>query len=500
VRLQLLLTFAVITAACGGDDAPTDPDAAPPDGPWPAPVIEITSHIDGDRVLGARTISLAGVIDSWAPIDSLTVTVNGGAPIEADIVDATFSAEVELDDGANAVAVLATSAAGEGGDDVDLTYPFITLSTFEPAGRVLGQASMTTNVLQTTGSAGVSYPYGRVAWSGSFLYAPSSELNRVLGFPGFPSVDGAGAFLAIGQPDFDTTTAGSGAGGVDFPQTVGFADGRLYVLDYGGSRVMGWSVAPTGASGVPADFVIGQADLDTTATGCARDLVGSPDDFFVGGGKLLISDTSNHRVLVYDTIPTANGAVPDLVLGQGDFVHCGANDDDQDGAEDPDPSARSLKQPTGVWTDGVRLFVADFGNHRVLIWNSFPTTSYAPADLVLGQIDFTSNGPNNGATGLDRPISVTSNGNQLFVGDDGNNRVLVWNAMPDQHAEAADVVLGQSDFVHTAGNDDDQDSVEEATPTARTLNGIPGVEIVAGTLAVTDIDNHRILFFGPLPQ
>lgn len=36
-------------------------------------------------------------------------------------------------------------------------------------------------------------------------------------------------------------------------------------------------------------------------------------------------------------------------------------------------SATSLNGPYMLASDGARLAVADFGNNRVLIWNSFPT-------------------------------------------------------------------------------------------------------------------------------
>ena len=34
------------------------------------------------------------------------------------------------------------------------------------------------------------------------------------------------------------------------------------------------------------------------------------------------------------------------------------------------------------------MYISDMGNNRVLIYNSIPTTNYAPADVVIGQKDF----------------------------------------------------------------------------------------------------------------
>ena len=93
-----------------------------------------------------------------------------------------------------------------------------------------------------------------------------------------------------------------------------------------------------------------------------------------------MADTDNNRVLIWNTIPASNTAAPALVLGQTSFT----------AFQTPQPvNATSLRGPQGVWIQGNRLFVADTLNHRVLIWNSFPTQNNQPADLVLGQTSFT---------------------------------------------------------------------------------------------------------------
>ncbi|MEO7523220.1 MAG: hypothetical protein ABIT58_03960 [Ferruginibacter sp.] len=40
-------------------------------------------------------------------------------------------------------------------------------------------------------------------------------------------------------------------------------------------------------------------------------------------------------------------------------------------------SAATLLYPSGVWSDGIKLIVADAWNHRVLIWNSFPKKKWS---------------------------------------------------------------------------------------------------------------------------
>jgi len=69
-------------------------------------------------------------------------------------------------------------------------------------------------------------------------------------------------------------------------------------------------------------------------------------------------------------------------------------------------SGASLSGPVGVWSDGTRLYVVDSGNNRVLVWNAIPS-SPVPADFALGQpagaSNLTTNKPNGGGVTGARP-------------------------------------------------------------------------------------------------
>ena len=45
-----------------------------------------------------------------------------------------------------------------------------------------------------------------------------------------------------------------------------------------------------------------------------------PQGVWIQNGRLYVADTQNNRVLIYNQIPTANGASADVVLGQPDFT------------------------------------------------------------------------------------------------------------------------------------------------------------------------------------
>ena len=65
------------------------------------------------------------------------------------------------------------------------------------------------------------------------------------------------------------------------------------------------------------------------------------------------------------------------VLGQVDGLGASANAGGL--------SLSSLSNPSGVYTNGTQLAVADTNNHRLLLWNTWPTAHGQPADVVLGQ-------------------------------------------------------------------------------------------------------------------
>ncbi len=54
----------------------------------------------------------------------------------------------------------------------------------------------------------------------------------------------------------------------------------------------------------------------------------------------------------------------------------------------PSRCEASLNFPRFALSDGTRLFVADSGNDRVLVYDEVPTENGAKADEVIGQPDF----------------------------------------------------------------------------------------------------------------
>jgi hypothetical protein len=370
-----------------------------------------------------------------------------------------------------------------------------TLDTFQAATRVLGQANFTSKAPDRGGSPGegtLNNPLGNPALAGGRLYVSDTGSNRVLGFAGVPTANGASADLVLGQEGFSGFEPGAGQAGLGSPEGLSSDGTRLAVADVRNSRVLLHTALPASTGASPA-LVLGQPDFDpaSTTAGCARTSLSFPEDVFLGRGKLLVADSANNRVLVWNTLPTTNGAPADLVLGQSSFDTCVANDADGDGTRDSTSAASTLWNPTGVWTDGTRLAVTDSYNNRVLLWNQFPTRSGQPADVVLGQPDFTSRAPNLSATGMNTPYTLASTGLQLFVTDSQNHRVLVWNTFPTANGAQADRVLGQPDFTHASP----YDPPTGTAPSERSLNQPGGVLLAWPHVVVSDYGNNRLLVF-----
>lgn len=303
-----------------------------------------------------------------------------------------------------------------------------------------------------------------------------------------PVTDGQAADLVLGQATFTTETANTpfeGAATMDGPWEV-FTDGaRLWVGDSGNARVLQWNSLPI-ANAQAANYVVGQTSLGSHTDGLTQTLLGTGSGFlFVVDTKLLVADTANNRVLIWNTIPTTNGEPADLVLGQTSFTTGTSGN-----------GASNLYGPSGIWSDGTTLLVADAFNHRVLIWTTFPTVNGEAADRVLGWSDFGMGGPAISpptSSSLRNPRGLFFDGTHLLVADSVNNRVLVWNGMPTANNEAADVVIGQGGFDNSAAN------AGSAQVSAVGLSSPHSVTVSCGVLYIADSINDRVVVHTSVP-
>jgi len=180
----------------------------------------------------------------------------------------------------------------------------------------------------------------------------------------------------------------------------GASDGtNLAVADRFNNRVLVFNSLPTGPT--EPDVVIGQPDFTdiTPGTGLA-DLNWPGAVEITPQGQLLIADTENGRILVYNSVPTRNGQPADYAL---DLAKLTGNTD---------------AWPWGIWSDGESLVVTDTRKGFVLVWDSFPSNeNSAPSN---------SSDPD----GVGTPRNITSDGSNFLIGDENGSQANCWGEAP----------------------------------------------------------------------
>ena len=347
---------------------------------------------------------------------------------------------------------------------------------------VLGQPNFTTTTLSVTSTPNDLRTPTSVASDGVHLVVADTDHNRVLIWNHIPTTNNAPADVVVGQPDFATNfvpannipTATSLLG----PQGVWIQSGKLYVADTDNNRVLIYNQIPT-TNGVAADVVLGQPNFTTyvqidisqqTTSASATNML-NPVAVTSDGQRLYVADLANNRILIWNTIPTTNDAPANVALGQPDLVSsipnnaytypstslactqspigpscletpvlCTVSDgvDVNNNPVYPAVCNSTLNFPRYMLAAGNRLFVADGGNDRVLVYNTIPTTNGAAADVVLGQIGVvqqvgpgelgpqTVNQATTAADSMDCPTSLAWDGSNLYVADPFNRRITVY--------------------------------------------------------------------------
>ncbi|MEZ5399518.1 MAG: hypothetical protein R2729_07595 [Bryobacteraceae bacterium] len=362
------------------------------------------------------------------------------------------------------------------------------------------------------------------------MVAAAPAANAAEGF-----TTGQAARLVIGQPTFTAQEPGVSQTLLGAVGGVAYANDMLVVVDANrlgatpiNHRVLLYknlsTTLPQPEDELPqsrrcnvcvgeATVVLGQPDFDTGELKAASEkTLRNPLGVATDGVMLVVADTDNNRILIWNTVPQTNDAPADVVIGQSDFKSVLVN-----GGKGITPANNTLRGPQGVWLQNGKLFVADTGNNRVLIWNSIPTSNGAAASVVLGapnfettvQTDLTKTDFTPKRNEFRTPVAVTSDGMRLVVTDLGNNRVLIWNSIPTQNQAEPDIVVGQPDFTSGRANnvevmceptgvDDDGNNLYPRL-CERTLE-FPRSALISGNyLFIADGGNDRVMIYNSVP-
>ena len=258
------------------------------------------------------------------------------------------------------------------------------------------------------------------------LYVADPYNNRVLGFKDARKLTpGSPADIVIGQPDMHTALCNYPSGNLNQPGQsnlcgpIGLlvdSGGNLYVADSGNGRVLRFPTpfAQQSSSLQPADRVVGQAGFYSKVTDPSPATMAAPYGLALSGvNGLLVSDVQLNRVLYF---PMANG---DLTSPQGEaatvvFGQTGFNVVGKPTVIDD----TVMTAPRHVAADSSgRLYVADTGNNRVMIFGD-PHDVNTASKGAHALLTIT--------TGLSAPrgIFVSSLTGEIWVADTGNGRSL----------------------------------------------------------------------------
>jgi sugar lactone lactonase YvrE len=365
--------------------------------------------------------------------------------------------------------------------------------------------------------------------------------------------NGQNASYVIGQPDFNTYSAGTTNNNLNNPSqmAIDFTNNKLYVADYYNQRVLRFAY-PITSNNPSAERIFGI----TGSSGCTRNQLAYPAGVAVYMGTLWVSDCYNNRILKFNNAHLASTDSPnaDGVLGQTDYTsktsgisaskfnYAGCLSIDASGNmwvtdgqnnralkfNDVNNKANggnadlvlgqpnfttnngmvvnqsSLYKPYGITVSGTTVWVADYGMSRVLRFDN-PTTNGVNANGVLGQINFVTSqwGCTNALFYTNADVCVDPNGT-LYVSDFENSRILIFNnAASKPNGGSADFVLGQSNFTSKTINGG-QNGIYSFFDGEDWYYGacLLTVDPVHNQLLVSNQEGNRIMVYGagsPLP-
>ena len=367
----------------------------------------------------------------------------------------------------------------------------------DPADKVIGQRDLFSTSAQgpgTTLSTGLTLPLALAVDKSGNLYVSDTGNNRIIRYPS--PLKQTGELLAvdliIGQASLAGRSANEGQATPSAkslfysnntsPFRTGLAfdsQGNLWTSDPGNNRVLRYPVASlTAGNNEPAaDLVLGQSDFatNTLPQNPARNqktfLVSPSGIAFDPQGRLFVADGA-YRVVVY-TPPYTSGQAAARIMGV--ILPTSAQPNPPALNESTLGNAQQQAPPEGIFFVGNNPFVLDRGNARILKYDPFDqwpaeATQFSPkAIAVIGQPDFVSNKSNQGqpepsgstlsgpvgarsATETNGAIGAVFFGNELYIADAGNNRILVVPQISGGTFGPATRLLGQFDFRFNAPN------------------------------------------------
>src|SRR3989339_887197 len=387
------------------------------------------------------------------------------------------------------------------------------------ADLVLGQANFTSGSANRGGSSPAANTLyspmtvfiDSVTWR---LYVADYNNNRILWWNNYNTlVNGENADGVLGQANFTSglyNRIGStvcAANTLNRPDAITVDAGRnVWASDRYNHRVLKYNYS-TLANGVNASMVIGQANFTSglanrgNSNPTAQTLNNPWGISFDYLGNLWVSDANNNRLLKYLRQNIATNCSASYVEGQANLTIRAQNDSNGDGVTDS-VGSKTLYYPLGSVAQSSYMWVSDYLNNRILRYSGVVSSnlSFASADRVFGQGNYTSNLVNQGttpnSTTLNKPCSLSFDAsNNVWITDLSNHRVVMHNyptTVLIVSALPAKLVLGQGSFTANSAN-------RGGAVNSNTLNSPTSVvSDYHDNIWIADSGNHRVLRYDAL--
>lgn len=177
------------------------------------------------------------------------------------------------------------------------------------ADGVLGQPDFTTATFATT-ATGLRLPNQLYVSAAGDLWVADQTNNRVLRYASAASLaNGSAASQVLGQATFTTGTASVSQNRINIARGVyGDAAGRIYVSD-GANRVLIFNNAASLGNGADASNVIGQPGFNTNTAGNQPTGLNGTRDIFVSD-RLFVPNFASNRLVIF----TPSSTLPSRLL------------------------------------------------------------------------------------------------------------------------------------------------------------------------------------------
>ena len=174
-----------------------------------------------------------------------------------------------------------------------------------------------------------------------------------------------------------------------------------------------------------------------------------PRDIVVGKMGMFVSDSGNNRVLYWKEIPTENGQPADMVFGQANFFDNRHNRNGQ-------ANATTLNDPYGLWLEEEE------------------NPEWVPPEenaLEETQEEETLGGSSSGEGAGEDTVEeeIPEYLFKLFIADRGNSRVVVWNELPvrpteEEEYEGDQIEVEDPNLLIGDDDEEDEDDSPEELP------------------------------------